>query len=377
MIIPDRWTAVAASGIVFGLLITVGCAEKGQTSDTAQFELTEILRIGDEAQEDTIFFSWITGLDVHADGRIIVADRETAVYAFSDAGHLIRVIGGNGKGPGEFESIDGVSVGPGDSLFVLDSDLGRLSAFEPETHQLAYTVPVAGNSRSEPWELLGVTDAGFLIEYSSAFWAPGSGEGLGLDEERRAIVNLVNKRGAIVKDSVISLPDHEKIVNASGGGISVASMPFGRTYSYDVGADGLLYSGWSDAIDIAMSTANGSTQGTIRRNHEAVPVTQEDIDVYLADVSDFGKQMIASADLPKTMPAYETFTVDDQGRVWVKGYSTKDAPTTTWSVLSKEGAVVAEAVLPAIVTLKVIKSDRAYGRDSDLECIIVYDIGEF
>lgn len=372
----SRWSVAAASGIVFGLLITVGCADTDLISGGAQLELTEILRIGDEAQGDTIFFSWISGIDVHADGRIIVADWDAAVYAFTDAGRLIRVVGANGEGPGEFMGVDGVSIGPGDSLFVLDGTLGRLSAFEPETHRFAHSAPVEGNSRSEPWELLGVTDAGFLIVYSSGFWPPGSGEGLGIDEERRAIVNLVNGRGEIVEDSVMSLPDTEMIVNTSGGSMSVTQLPFGRTYSYDVGADGHLYSGWNDAIDIAMSTADGRVQGTIRRDHQAVPVTQEDIDVYLADRGESSRQRIADADLPKTMPAYETFIVDDRGRVWVQGYTTENTPTTTWSVLSREGAVVAETVLPANVTLKVIKEERAYGRDSDIECLIVYAISE-
>ena len=371
------WSVAAASGIVFNLMITMGCGNPDRTSDTAPLALTEILRIGDEAQGDTIFFSQISDIDVHTDGRIIVADWDAeGVYAFTDAGHLIQVVGENGEGPGEFMNIDGMAIGPSDSLFILDGSLYRLSVFEPETYRFAYSTAVAGNSRSQPWDLLGVTDAGLLIVYSSAFWAPGSGEGLGLDEERLAIVNLVNRHGEIVEDSVMSLPARETIVTTSSGSIAVASLPFGRTYSYDVGADGLLYSGWNNTIDIMMSTGDGDIQGMIRRDHQAVPVTQKDIGVYLADMGDRTRKMIANADLPKTMPAYKTFIADDRGRVWVQGYTTKDTPTTTWSVLSREGAVVAETVLPANVTLKVIKAGRAYGYNSDLECLVVYAISE-
>ena len=85
----------------------------------------------------------------------------------------------------------------------------------------------------------------------------------------------------------------------------------------------------------------------------------------MAVVSESGRKEILDADLPKTRPAYRTFIVDDLERVWVQWTTVEEASSSMWSILNSEGGVVAEAELPANVTLEVVKAGRAYGSVHD------------
>ncbi|MFC1574809.1 6-bladed beta-propeller [Gemmatimonadota bacterium] len=54
------------------------------------------------------------------------------VKVFSLSGEFIRNLGRSGEGPGEFKGGTGIAISPGDSLFVLDPVLNRLSVFGPD-----------------------------------------------------------------------------------------------------------------------------------------------------------------------------------------------------------------------------------------------------
>jgi hypothetical protein len=55
-----------------------------------------------------------------------------AVLEYSASGKLVRKIGRFGKGPGEILSVARIAVGVGDTLYVLDGGLKRVSVFSPE-----------------------------------------------------------------------------------------------------------------------------------------------------------------------------------------------------------------------------------------------------
>jgi hypothetical protein len=55
----------------------------------------------------------------------------TEIRVFDHAGSFVRILGRSGSGPGEFRSVRALHVGKGDSLFVADDYLLRLSVFDP------------------------------------------------------------------------------------------------------------------------------------------------------------------------------------------------------------------------------------------------------
>ena len=337
------------------VMCTVGVAASQDTEAPARLELSEIFRVGDD-ESAGLLFGYVAALDVNASGQVFTADgMANSVYILSGSGELDGVIGTTGVGPGEFEDISGLYVGPGDSIYVFDSDIYRLSVFAPGTYRFAYSFSIEEAGLSEPTELLGVVNSGFLIVYKFPVY-PGEAT-----NDRYASVNLVSRQGAVMGKPVVSLPDWDFFVSRR----YALLVPFGHRYQYRLGADGLVYSGLNDAIDIRMTTVEGHTQGSIRYDHQAVPVTREDIRTYTDKLSPDAKRFLLTHVLPATMPAYRTFVVDDRGRIWVQHIGEGGgAPSGAWSLFNKKGKLVANAVLAASVRLYAIKNGIAYGTGS-------------
>jgi len=102
---------------VLGLLL-VGCggADDSQrygdwTLKEASLQLTEDLRV---SETETFYFGTVSDLDVTADGRIVVADRQASTLkVLRPDGSLLDTLGGAGEGPGEFQILSSVQVGRG------------------------------------------------------------------------------------------------------------------------------------------------------------------------------------------------------------------------------------------------------------------------
>lgn len=359
--------------IAFSTLLAtcaIGTTASQDIGALARLDLAEIFRIGDDESGDVVF-GFISALDVNAAGQIIAADgMSNSVYIFSGSGDLVDVIGRSGSGPGEFEDISGLYVGPEDSVYVLDSDIYRLSVFEPETYRYAYSFGVERAGVSEPAQLLGVVENRFVVVYRSPMTPDFGGA-----YDRRAIVNLVSRQGEVIGAPVVSLPDWEYAVSRH----HTLLIPFGRRFKYHFCADGLVYSGLNDAIDIRITTIEGDTREVIRFDHPTVPVTRDDVTEYVRDMSPEARRLIMASSLPTTMPAYKTFTVDDQGHIWVQRIGKGGTPSGEWLLLSEEGKAVAKAILPVSESLYVIREGIAYGSgksDSGAPYIVAYRIDE-
>ena len=366
-------TVSGAAGIVLSTILAVCVAEASVSQDygvPAQLELEEIFRIGDDESTE-VSFGFVSALDVNSTGQVFVADgMVNSIYIFSDSGVLTDVVGSFGSGPGEFEDISGIHVGPGDSVYVLDSDLYRLSVFEPRMHRLAYSFRVEGVGLSDPAQLLGVVNNGFLVVYRLAM-SPDFGNTV----DRQATVNFLSRHGTITNGPIVSLPDWEYAVSSR----YTLLIPFGRKFKFHLGGDGLIYSGLSDVIAIQMTTVEGRTQGVVQHDHPTVSVTQKDINNYVSDMSPEAKRLIRQSDLPRTMPAYKTFTVDDRERIWIQRFGEGGEPSGEWLLLNKDGNVVGKAALPVSENLYVIRKGIAYGSgksESGAPYIVAYRINK-
>jgi hypothetical protein len=96
---------------------------------TCTLELVPVARLGRESDSVTISFSSQT-VARDSQGRFYAAVSDgDRIGVYGPDGRLVTVIGRKGQGPGEFQNIDDVHVGPGDTLYVLEAD--RLSVFAP------------------------------------------------------------------------------------------------------------------------------------------------------------------------------------------------------------------------------------------------------
>ena len=340
--------------------------------------LTELFRIGDESGSDSVYFGSIWAIAVNSAGQIFVADNQApSVLVFSDAGQLLERIGSRGEGPGEFSEVERVTVGARDTVFVWDGEMDRVSVFSPEGYDFVRSVRIQRtNDGLAPTTLLGVVNSNYVFVYSRPFGFTAAGI---YERPDSMSVALVGEDGHVV-GQLVSVPADADIhaTFIPSGGIAIREIPFGWESFIRLGPNNHVYSGHNGSINIAVTNLSGHLEGSVSRSHQPALVTRADIETELAGIkfdSNRERQELVDA-VPRSKPAYETFRVDDSGRVWLKTLNDRDL-SAIWSILLGTGAVAGRAVLPAHVNLRVIKSDKAYaiGRDNTgADIIIVYEI---
>ena len=347
-------------------------------ANNPRVELVELFRVGDENSPDNLILGRIEGIAVNSAGELFIADEgEQAVFVISETGRLVDRFGGKGEGPGEFASINNLYIGPGDSVFVHEFGRYRLTVFEPEERHYAYSLNIedAEDERSVPTTLLGAAANGYVYRYS---------EGISFDPERNwnvdkrlLKVHRVGRDGNAAQ-LLLSMPDSDVVVSfTEERQPGIVPLPFARTARIRFGPNGRVYAGRNDSLNISITNSSGELEGSVRLQLPLEPVTRAEIQERLAGKPASIRRQIRDFGIPDTKPAYSTFRVDDQGRIWVKGRTTEDDTLAPWLIVDQTGSVVGEAVMPRNVSLRVIKSGKAYAtsyEESGAPIAIVYEI---
>ena len=224
-------------------------------------ELIELFRFGNEEKGDGILFYGGTRERVAVDRSVSIFVSEWRVpriKVVTSTGDLATTIGQRGRGPGEFQWLESPLAGPGDTLYVFDSRLERLSAFEPRSLELVYDFTVSRIERRDPARLIGVLETGFLFTYRVPISPPESPEG------RRSRVKQVDWTGQVLPPTMQVMPATDWLVSAEGEDLFARPTPFGRDPVFRLGSDGNLYAGWTETVGIAVTAPDGMQTGHIR-----------------------------------------------------------------------------------------------------------------
>jgi hypothetical protein len=118
------------------LLLVAGCSasakeEAGQPEDVAEWTLEEVGRLGSVNEPETAF-AMLGGVRIGPGGELFIGQpQQNQLWVFGADGTPLRRVGRGGQGPGEFEMMTGWGF-LGDSLYVADLQLRRVSYFTPE-----------------------------------------------------------------------------------------------------------------------------------------------------------------------------------------------------------------------------------------------------
>lgn len=391
-----NWRSFTAPRICFSLigaafLLAAGCqdadsgdrtTEASHVSDGAQQVATcDLTEVATSSGSPDALFSLITDLDVDSQGEIYVGDRDKGITVLSDDGAVLRRIGREGEGPGEFKWIGNVRILPGDSLMVYDFGLNRVTVFLPKSGEVAYVTNLAAASPLEPpfsaEKIPG--QRAILATYRQAYRAS---DDPAEDQNRKQVLRLLNADGSVLRDSVLVIPGNQNLVVRRGGIISSAGEhPFRSRPVVEVGSDGRIYYGSTDSLAIGIFSLQGKRVGGFSAPYESAPITDEDVeDIYAAHeeswASTFGRALEEST--PETWPAFKNFVVDDRGRIWV-GLLTPTGQPTEWVAFDDSGTRVCSATLPESVEIKLVRDGKAYAvatDELDVPRVVVYRIDE-
>ena len=302
-------TVLAGAGVA-------ACSNDGSVAESStdgsrpapSLGVEKFLRLGDDARGDSLLFGFVSDIAVDASGRVIVAERQDPrLMVFSPEGKLLDAFGTWGEGPGEYQNISSVHAGPGDSLYVFDLFLERLTVVEPRHYLPAYTLPIQVLASEGPSELLGVTPHALVFRFVLS-------TGQCTEHERRfSTVRRINRHGTAISEPVLNIETAELFVTVTPQTRRSENVPFGRSSVVRMGPEDKLYSGWNESIDIEVHALDEEAHRRITHAHEAVTVTIMDRETALARGSDKRRKRLRERDLHDTWPAYETFVVDDTG----------------------------------------------------------------
>jgi len=339
-----------------------------------------------------------------SDGRIVVANSGTSeLRIFDRAGRYVRSLGGEGEGPGEFRRITVMDVAAGDSMFVWDQRLRRLSVFSDESgfeRTLTFTPPAGGSFPSYEGRF---SDGSLLVRVPTLVEDDEIIDGVVRDAP--AVYLRYGADGSPV-DTLGALRGARRMIKFLGAdardGIAVITVPFDPATR--VAIDGTsLYEGDGTRFELRRvgrtSAGRASTdqveeieaveqiEEIVRRAFTPVALTAEmmtrDFEerfARFADQTDFYEAVReAYTEMPvgETAAAFDRLLVSDDGELWVRTFPIPGEESHAWSVFSADGAWLGEVETPASLEVYEVGAGFLLGKQLDeleVEHVVLYEI---
>lgn len=279
------------------------------------------LRLGTLEGDGPESFGRVASVAVDGNGRVYVADGQAMeVRVFGPNGTFLHALGGQGEGPGEFEALDGLELGPEGTLYVRDPRLSRLSLFDRDTGEFLDAFPL---------------ERSFMIfSAGTTLWVDGEGRvwdkivvTLRVDElERHALIRYTATGGA-PDTLVLGEREAPRVLAVDGDGNPKVGLqiPFSASAAFDVAPDGRIAWGVGNAYRITVRGPEGDTLRAFGRPLAAEEVTSSEAEAARAHLRERARNLTDGAtlqdyDLPDTKPLFSEITADRTGHWWVRRY---------------------------------------------------------
>ena len=303
----------------------------------------------------------VTGALRLRDGRIVIADHGSKLLRFYDPeGRHLRSAGGEGGGPGEFQSIRGLHHVAGDSLLAWDPSAKRASIFDA-SGEFARSFEPQGETGIFPTLAAVLADGSF---YLKPRFDPARLAALPEGEMRDSVRLVRYDASGGVRDTVGPFLGDEQFLLKTGDAFSFTRPLFGRSLEVAGGGD-RLFAGTTDAFQVIEMRPDGTPLRIIRVPHTPVPVADQDVEQFWERRSgNFSGAPPAMREimqrqaqqererLPQreTFPAFASLQTDVDGRLWVRHtQSPGDDGPTMWSIFDDAGQLAASIETPGAV----------------------------
>ena len=320
---------------------------------------------GLEAESDpNLYLGRVTGLAIDSRLRTYVVDLlSEGIRILGDDLTLQQEVGRRGKGPGEFEWPATIQILEGDSLYVFDGSLARVTVFDPQDQTVAYTVTLP-HLYSTTRGLWRIPAQGGYVGVRSPPISAGQTERD--DQGRFDVVFSLDEEGETESDSIYAFPSAEPLIVRRGRSVMVGTHPYGSEPLHSLlGDDRLVYANSRSPSLMILDLA-----GTV---HHAFGVPATEVAVSSADlkarieseeVEPFARVLEQGA--PYMWPALTGLVVDDEQRIWVGTRSPESMrDEREWIVFTQEGGRVGSVLLPAPFELHAVRGDRLFGVVTD------------
>jgi len=311
--------------------------------------LNEDFKIGDSEVEEEMI-AQVTFFVVDENGTIYALDwKANNIKVFDKNGKFVRTIGKQGQGPGEINFPSGLLITPENELLVEDAGNRRLAYFTLEGEFLR-NVSVADKTSltnlvmDNEGNVLGRQ---FIIE-----------EGDMSFEIRKFDKDLNNL--FTIESIPFTFRDPQKD--------KMDPFDFVQVYFFD--SEGQIYYGNPKEYEIQIFSSEGKLKKKIMKKYKPEKMTEEDIEKIMDRIPDMGFGVKNMMEFPKQFPAYEAYTLDEEGRLIVRSYNKAEGENNVYlDIFDADGNYIDR--FPSKVNPRIWKNNKMYALEETDEGFIV------
>jgi hypothetical protein len=322
------------------------------------------LRIGEVVGAPPYIFSGVVGVRLFGDSLVVVADGGSLELRFFDLeGRFLRSVGGEGGGPGEFQSMEDLLGCYPDSVVVLDQS-GGLTTFsldgEFTRRSPVYSTP--GGPRP-PYRFSCGSDGLIIVNGSGSRGFPRP-DGLFWNRSHVFI-------GRLPQGASVDLGEYPTSQHWGTQGVS-RLHPFGRMTTFAVGG-GEVYLGIAEGHEIRVYDSLGGLTRVIRWLGESLRVGAKEVQEYVewavqrvaAGAQPGMRRYLEEMEWPSTEPSYRDLFVDEAGNLWVLRFDSIGDSDQRWWVFDKAGMWLGQISLPHGFMLTDVTRNFVVGIETD------------
>lgn len=341
-------------------LFLAGCGAGTKAGAVRRLRFTPVVGSRNGPAESMLF--GVFAGRILPDGTVVIGDngsRELRYYA--PDGTWLRSAGRQGKGPGEFESITAIFT-LGDSLYVFDGHLGRMSVFTGNG-RCVRTFSILSDGLSWP---IGIKDDRRLLAASGTGAAGVAHAGLVVDSSDYGWYDLDGRPLAFAA----RLQAGTRVAVIGEDGVrTVQEAPFAAAPSAIVAGTGILFSDGEGSIRFL--DASGHVVRTSRLPARPVEVPDEAVDAYRRErLSRAGARrarvalVLRNSPFPGYYPVIAQLAGGSCG-VWAQRYRTARDTDTEWFVLGTAGSLRARYAAPGKVRVLDVRGRQVLAVRTD------------
>jgi hypothetical protein len=300
------------------------------------FTIEEELSIGVAAGAEEYMFQNAWEVVVDNNERIFVSDRRAFhIKVFDKFGKYVKTIGRKGQGPGEFSQISSIQITPRNELMIYERMGFKLTFFSLDGDYIR-TV---------------------LLKGIQAFWVRENSKGNYFESsvEFQGQYNTNTFRVATeVKEygsdfAFIKTIAKDKFRNAN---VPLRHDMLARFQSFD-----LLICGYKDSYELHFINLEGEIVRKVLKDYSPIEISEEE---------KIKRTLPESRERPKHFPAFQDFSVDEEGRIYVQLFERQmDDDKFYYDVFDPESRYIARIRLNALP--KYWKNGKMYTIEADDE----------
>jgi hypothetical protein len=301
-------------------------------------QLEEDLSIGMREGDEDYMFSQVRGMAVDDNENIYVLDnREANIKKYDKNGLHIKTIGRRGQGPGEMVACYSILISPQDEIVVSDAVSRRLTFFSLEGDYLRM-LSMAQNLLLLP-----------KMDNQGNFYS---------------IMPISDEKGSRMEFQKFS-PELEYSMTVASAPASSDSRtkkysPFRRSLVATVSDNDLIICGYPIFYEVRLYDTEGVLMRKIFKDYDPVEISEKE----LKEARQRSGPSDYSLELSRYFPAYFTFFVDDEKRLFVGTYEKMD-DRNIYDVFDEEGRFITR--IPLNPTPLIMKKSQLYSIEEDEE----------